>query len=686
MMGPFWAASGLLLTLDMIFPPYGDLAQAAQGLEELRPAWVSGVLPAIALIAGADAIFSLEVAQKLTLTLALALAAYGGWSLLSRFRLRLAAVIAGAAFYAANPFVYARFFGGQWKILLGYAAIPLAVGSLMDLMEQGSRRNLAKVVLWTWLAGVFSVHMLALTLGVQAAVVMAHLASKGRRAEAVRRLPTLGAALALGLAASADWLLPALTTERLPGVFDGRDLSVFSSAATTELGIPADVALMLGFWQQGFADAFGLLPPWSLVGILATLVALTVAGGWALWARNRAYAAAFTIVGVASLFLGSGIHAPWGGVNEWLYLNVPFLSGFRDTHKFVGALALVYALFIAFGLDWGLSRVQGLRPAPALVLLLLAAAALVPGSTVAAFHEGSRAYRPVEYPGDWVAAREFLQRDDSDHRVLFFPWHAYMSMSWNPVTFANQSQAFFGEKVIRGLNVEVPGIESQVTDPVQDYVGFLLARRDEIDNLGELVAPLNVRYVMLVQEADFQSYGFLRKQADLNPVFRQGRIVIYENAYETSRVSSVDGVTTISGWDELLQRSRSEDITRSLYLLEGDGAPALGSYAGNGGPLASEAYFKVMRSGYRAENPDGESVITFVESYAPQWEVKGAAHVANFGVTNAYVLDEPGASLEITNARYGRVYFPGYLVTAVGLMALAAIAVWGGRPLRRRGR
>jgi len=34
--------------------------------------------------------------------------------------------------------------------------------------------------------------------------------------------------------------------------------------------------------------------------------------------------------------------------------------------------------------------------------------------------------------------------------------------------------------------------------------------------MGELLAPLNVKYVILVNEADYQTYDFLKNQKDLS--------------------------------------------------------------------------------------------------------------------------------------------------------------------------
>jgi len=43
----------------------------------------------------------------------------------------------------------------------------------------------------------------------------------------------------------------------------------------------------------------------------------------------------------------------------------------------------------------------------------------------------------------------------------------------------------------------MPGIFTQSTNPVSSYVTFLLAHSEKIDNLGELLVPMNVKYIIL---------------------------------------------------------------------------------------------------------------------------------------------------------------------------------------------
>ncbi|MFZ3168258.1 MAG: hypothetical protein WA130_11635 [Candidatus Methanoperedens sp.] len=64
--------------------------------------------------------------------------------------------------YAINPFVYIRFIAGQWNILLAYSVMPFAIKAFIEYLENDNRRNFLKLMFWTTLVAVFSIHMLIL--------------------------------------------------------------------------------------------------------------------------------------------------------------------------------------------------------------------------------------------------------------------------------------------------------------------------------------------------------------------------------------------------------------------------------------------------------------------------------------------------------------------------------------------
>jgi len=74
--------------------------------------------------------------------------------------------------------------------------------------------------------------------------------------------------------------------------------------------------------------------------------------------------------------------------------------------------------------------------------------------------------------------------------------------------------------------------------------------RDNVSNLGELLAPLNVKYVLLVHEVDYASYDFLYQQEDLTVELEKPGITLLKNEHPTARAYGVNSVVYINSLEE----------------------------------------------------------------------------------------------------------------------------------------
>jgi len=461
-------------------------------------------------------------------------------------------------------------------------------------------------------------------------------------------------------------------------VMGSRDLEAFSSRPSSRWGIPLDTLLLSGFWTQTIGNPFAMYSEWLLLALTGFLLFVVVHGGITLWSRQRYLVLGLAALGLVGLFLAAGSSGPWGPVNRVLFQHIPGLLGFRDTHKFGVLLVLVYTVLLAVGFQSLFRLARPAWPSRALVAVVVAGVLLIPAGVLASFYHQQGKARPTDYPPEWYQVREYLDAQGRDYKVLFFPWHGYMSMSWNTPRFLNPADVFFNQQVIKGENFELPGIYSQSTDPVQDYITFLLEHRGQYRNLGELVAPLGVRYVVLAKEVDYERYAFLDQEEDLSRVLENDRLVVYENSYQAPRVYAANGVVPISGWEELLERSQREAITQNIYLLPGDQPASLPQPEGEGQagatPLPWRLSFSLTRVAYRVEDSGRHQYVALADSFSPDWSMDGASHVANFGVTNAFVLIDPRPELEVTYRRYHAAYLPGYMASAIGVLVMAVLA------------
>jgi len=126
---------------------------------------------------------------------------------------------------------------------------------------------------------------------------------------------------------------------------------------------------------------------------------------------------------------------------------------------------------------------------------------------------------------------------------------------------------FFDKEVISGKNIEILGIYRQVYTPYQLYIDHLLSKKDEIMNFGEPISIIGVKYILLTKEVDYKKYFFLFNQSDLELVLETENFYVFKNKAFKGLIFSMDGIGYVKNWDELINISKTEDITKRLYLI-----------------------------------------------------------------------------------------------------------------------
>jgi hypothetical protein len=549
---------GYVLSLDMIFAPgpgYVDFLLHAKG-----PLYY-GRLPFLVFLDSLSVLLPGWAIQKvvlLALPLACGLGAYAacGAKIRGDATTRPGRLFAGTV-YALNPFVYVRLLAGHWYFLLGYAFLPLAVVAAYRQFDPDSEGDLPRAVAWATVVSAFDPHATVL-LAVAGGCLVLALCVREWRSDP-RRLPTVGRRFATYVggcaAANAYWLLPAvaaMSATRL-GAISGADLAVFGPRGTIAGNVPLSIAMLYGFWRPGYPTAADLLSSTAAYALFAALAYLAVSG--ALRRRDRAFAAGVALFTFTGFLLALGASTP---VSEPLvgaaFEAIPILRGMRDTQKFVGLLALAYALLGGSGVDhlYRTAR-RGLRgrtdrpaapdvrgpsgrrlAAAAVALLVLA----VPAAYAAPMFGGfAGQLDTTSYPADWRAADEYLAGDEGSYRVLVLPWHQYVAFSWTDGKVAHPAELFFRRPTLVGHNVEVGGIETRARDPAhrrsRRAIDALDDRRIDASGFAERLAPQGVKYVLLTHDADYRRYAELHRDPAFSVAFRATDVTVFENeAYD----------------------------------------------------------------------------------------------------------------------------------------------------------
>ncbi len=423
--------------------------------------------------------------------------------------------IAATLLFVVNPFVYERMVAGQEYLLLGVAVLP-AITALVVRARSGVRSGLAAgamlaaaVVLSPHLAFVGGVLVLALFAG----------SSFGRA-----RAPAIAAGVTLVVCAIAT--LPLAFAGPSAGSAASTDLVAFRTAADPAFGVTPNVLGLYGFWRQGWPLAKDALPAWP-VFVAAILVVGAVGAATMRRGADRVLLVGVAVAGLAGLLLALGDQGPTGPAFAWLYRVAPAFRVMREPQKFAALLALGYAVTFGAGVAVLVGRTASRRSRTALLLLLLA----VPcAASIRSFWGFGGYVAPSPAPSSWTAADRLMGAGDG--AVLALPWHRYLRFPFTQDrVVASPFLSAFARPVIVSDDPELEATAS-APDERAARAGALLPLGAAGDRFGELLLPLEVRYIVLAKVQDWRVYEWLYEQEDLELVAEWDDLVLFRNVAE----------------------------------------------------------------------------------------------------------------------------------------------------------
>ena len=560
--------SGYILTLDTIWAPHRNYLA-----EHILNNGVGGQTPFLAILQFLELILPSWATQKIILFSVFLISGISAH--ISAPSKSVHGKYFSGTLYAINPFIYTRFLAGHLYLLLAYAFVPLAIRSFSDFLEDYTKWK--RALLWTTIVGIFDMHVLLTVFLIQFCIfIYVVVDKKEERKKIIKSTIHLGIVY---LAVNAFWILPVFSS-----VFQGStvlsqisapDVSAFTASNTISGNILISLAMMYGFWRGGYDYPFHFASTWIFILLFTAILFFTIHGF--LSNTKKPLHKGLVLSAIISFILAGGITYPYfAPIFEYLFDNFVIFKGMRDSQKFVGVLVLTYSFLGSVGVDELLNSFKNSKRIKlasnnkqkicsiALAVLILAVPLVYSFTIFNGFHGQ---IEPKDYPSEWYDVNDFLNNDTEDFDVLFFPWHLYMSFDWSDRRIANPVGIFFEKPTIIGENAEVGNIQTQSSKPTQHYMGYLLEHKDEINNFGELITPLNIKYVILAKDVDYQQYDFLYDQSDLELVMENEELVVFKNLHKTSRVREVNSLIKITDWAELVELSKTIDINDHGYLI-----------------------------------------------------------------------------------------------------------------------
>ncbi len=610
------AGQGYYLALDMQFGPASFADHQFGDLYGTSPSAYGAYLPMKLVFAALSQVLPVEALEKLLLLGILFLCGAGLHAALPE---RLGASrYFGGLLYMLNPFVFVRFLAGHWALLLSYAFWPLAIACFMDFLSTPSdRRKLGKALLMTALASISS-HGLFMLLISYSIIFLAAFASRGWEERKGMVAGCVILALAF-LAVSLFWILPTILlygTTYAPASSPASYLADFGAQGN---GMPLPLALltMHGFWRGGFTYTKDVFQYWYVP--FAAIALLSLAGIIAIFRKDAVFGASLIALFAAAFLLALGSSGPLLGIANALGDRIPIYLFLRDSQKFVGLLALVYAIGASYGLD-SLAGALGGRKAAVLVIAALALPLVLDYGMFGFLGQ----IGPTQYPADWAGAESIIAADNSSGSILVLPLHLYNYYPWVNGTqqdLGDPAIQYFSKPVITSQNVETANVYSDAVDPAGRYMAYLFENRATLLDMSRLMLPLDVRYVMISKDdPDYVHYLFM-----------------------FGRKGGVSGMTKV--YDGPTITVFRDDSAGGPVLSSDD--PGAGGFEGwandSSAALAVSAYSQVSPTALQASSPDRYTILA--QPFNPFLEMDGAPPAPWHGIANAF----PASSGRIDN-------------------------------------
>lgn len=560
--------------------------------------------------------------------------------------------------YMINPFIYIRYLAGHFFLLWSYAILPLVVNSFMDLFENRNKKNIFKASLLLTLV-IPEYHFFPITLGLLILFFLAFFFEN--KIENVKVLASVVLFFSiLNLSWISSFILEEPLTKKIIANTTKQHLQVFTTGATYQFNVVFNAASMYGFWRGGYILPKESIPAWYLLFFFILFLALH---GFLKEGNNRKKIAyPLGLATSCALILSTGVtHKELSRIFIFFYEYVPFFGGFREPQKFVALLAFAYSYFGGIAVDDFTEKAEKNRVYWGIIILALITPFIYTHSIFFAF-DGQ--LKSVDYPSDYYEINQYLLEDENDFNLLFLPWHGYMDFKWlknADKRLANPAETFFSKPIIRSHTTEAGVIYSTFYSPVSEYIEFLVSNGKKINNLGEFIAPLNVKYIILAKEADYSLYSFLFNQSDLKLVKETENLYLFKNRHNVAKIYSVDQINN-KNWKDLIKKSKRVDSTpKRLDIIR----ESVNTFGDSGIDLLN--YEKKSPAEYLIKDEPRREYIIFAVPYSKSWKLGERRPIKNLGITNAYEIKDSFFTIE--NSRY-KPYFLGYIISIIFLIIL----------------
>ena len=460
-----------------------------------------------------------------------------------------------------NPFVYDRALYGQFGILVAYGFLLFVIAYLIGIYQTLNLKKIYSVAMVSALTLMFSVHfifflapfyilfLIGLILKIKKPSPTPPkegnaLPSPSRRGELIKIFIF---SVLIVLIINANWIFAIISGASSTASFvqegiSQQDLIAFQTSGNGAIGTFENVLMMSGFWGKdqfryldltktsGWQKSFLILIPIILYGVYLSFRRRpkkpTSAFGHPSPEGNY-LTIGLIIIFISAVVLAVGIKAPIAReITLYLYNHLPLYKGLREPQKWVAVIIPIYLIFLTIGVakikTWKvINKNLGWCVLALMVIIIMQAPSLLWGF--------NRQVQPTNYPADWQEVDKFLLNNSAQSygcsdKIIFLPWHLYMSFNWAGKIMANPAPAFFSCPVVFGTNMEFGGIYDNSGNPEGQTIEHWLEASGNV-NISD--RP-KARYIILAKEVDWRNYAWLNNLDYLKLIKETPTLIVYE--------------------------------------------------------------------------------------------------------------------------------------------------------------
>jgi hypothetical protein len=508
-------ASGYVLTLDMVFGSHIDLATSAGDLLNTHPVWW--------LLSILTTIFSGWFAQKILLITIFFLLFYFPlyyFSKIFKFEKTYGAEYIVSVFFVISPFIYERFLAGQWLVIFGTAMLFPITAYVIEFSLNLNLKSTLKLLVSILFLGMISIHILIMVLILMIITFLVVAIYQKFSFKFIKQIVILTLSF---LVFSSYWLVPALINKNGTPLsnFNSEHWEAFRTAENDKFGgVIGNVLSLHGFWGESepwienfvlpkdnhtvFVVMFSLLFLLILYGILKSLKDDS-------HRKTSILLVSFVLI---SIIFSSGVgDSVFKNLNLWLFENVYFWTGFRDSQKWSAIILLGYSLFLGIGSNYILKSWKYKKTF--FIILFMIPVLYTPMMLLGFFGQ----LKTSQYPESWSEINNVLKQDENC-KALFLPWHQYYSLKFNhEILTANPSNKYFDCEIWHSLNMGIGDIKTPEGHSEDYYVIEKAITSNELESREKtinLLKEYNFKYIIftddVIDEDDF-TYPFLQSMS-----------------------------------------------------------------------------------------------------------------------------------------------------------------------------